>query len=649
LTEFHQKVFDTSVKSLDVGLLPVGYLPKGQRYFPSDEEGNLSRFEVQSVHDAIPENGLRLGMYKKPHSDSRWAVDTFIPALDTKISPIFEPGKVRFVGPQSVGLAVPLSVLKQEMLDKWKKTKYSTMKEECLDSFMSEAVNRVADYLDIDPDNSEVEDWRAASIDYKNATGYLPARTTIEALYGVKEHPLSGLALMSYGPSRAHFVVQEKDEVSGKNKVLLDEWCVKVSGQPMGGQLSFPLLCCINLAGFEYTVECYIKECVGISRRRRIENVKVIRSTLRINGDDLVMFCPKRFYDLFWSVGTFMAGFKKSLGKNYFTTSFATINSQFFVIDIQGRKALRCGYINQKLVFMRSLKTGQSSTPYTMIGREINKQLSLCEESIYTLSMTMKSFTEGITERVRRSSGKFYFRPNWFIPVELGGFGIDPKWVDGEFRITRAQRKAAAMFFLHPEISLENEVDTRDHLKELRFLNELKSARPRWVPKYDVLEAGTIAKAECKGAEFDTVVSSLINAYATSLYEAPPDGAAQEAKRYRTFCMQHQKARWFVSPMTREHILAFKDNYKLVRSRPMEVNSKPLILKRAVADRFGLQAFQAGDLGDLSLFYEITDSDHRVHCPERRKEFDEKREALTPHQVGHQWRAAYVNALQWQQ
>jgi len=45
------------------------------------------------------------------------------------------------------------------------------------------------------------------------------------------------------------------------------------------------------------------------------------------------------------------------------------------------------------------------------------------------------------------------FKPNWFLPVHLGGYGIDPKYSRGPFEVTLAQRKVAALF-MQTDLSL---------------------------------------------------------------------------------------------------------------------------------------------------------------------------------------------------
>lgn len=47
-----------------------------------------------------------------------------------------------------------------------------------------------------------------------------------------------------------------------------------------------------------------------------------------------------------------------------------------------------------------------------------------------------------------------WFKPNWYLPVHLGGYGIDPRWSDGSLRITRNQRILAAMFVHNPDLAL---------------------------------------------------------------------------------------------------------------------------------------------------------------------------------------------------
>lgn len=46
-----------------------------------------------------------------------------------------------------------------------------------------------------------------------------------------------------------------------------------------------------------------------------------------------------------------------------------------------------------------------------------------------------------------------WFRPNWFLPVHLGGYGIDPKF-GSDYKVTKGQRLLAAIMVNNPDILL---------------------------------------------------------------------------------------------------------------------------------------------------------------------------------------------------
>jgi hypothetical protein len=133
-------------------------------------------------------------------------------------------------------------------------------------------------------------------------------------------------------------------------------------GQLMGNVLSFPFLCLINLTGWVVSAEKYLSSDILddqyedlINRKllepffRREDTKQVLRYRytitsskqllrdlpVRVNGDDILFQASKKFYDI-WSRSLKDVGFKKSVGKNYFSQYFFTINSQLLVPDDHG-------------------------------------------------------------------------------------------------------------------------------------------------------------------------------------------------------------------------------------------------------------------------------------------------------------------------
>jgi len=58
---------------------------------------------------------------------------------------------------------------------------------------------------------------------------------------------------------------------------------------------------------------------------------------------------------------------------------------------------------------------------------------------------------------MKRFSGHWFgdfLRPNWYLPVHLGGLGFGREYAPPTMRITKEQRIVAAMFFQNPSMAL---------------------------------------------------------------------------------------------------------------------------------------------------------------------------------------------------
>jgi hypothetical protein len=122
----------------------------------------------------------------------------------------------------------------------------------------------------------------------------------------------------------------------------------------------------------------------------------------------------------------------------------AMINSQVFMQS--GRTMSRKGYLNLKLVSGISLKTGVSEATPTLLGKELNDMVKFCPWSACAIPAAFG--------HCKYSMWSERFRPNWFMPVHLGGYGVDPIYASSDMKITKGQRKIAASFVHDPKLSL---------------------------------------------------------------------------------------------------------------------------------------------------------------------------------------------------
>jgi len=218
---------------------------------------------------------------------------------------------------------------------------------------------------------------------------------------------------------------------------------VIVEGQLMGHPLSFPLLCVINLAVAKHA--CKLWYAAGPRTRDRKRQAALIYRNCLINGDDMILMGPNDFYP-FFKIASEDAGFKLSDGKNYISSHTVMMNSQVFTLRDGVMK--KCGYLNQKLFARKGAvqKTGESNATPTQISRELSRMVSLCP------------WTNCVVPAVLGRWQKHWFgkgfQPNWYLPVHLGGFGLDPRFGPAEFVITREQRKFAARFINDPKMAL---------------------------------------------------------------------------------------------------------------------------------------------------------------------------------------------------
>jgi len=183
-------------------------------------------------------------------------------------------------------------------------------------------------------------------------------------------------------------IKSRKDELESlgiMDKIRGDVRVKQLTGQLMGNILSFPILCIINLACYLCIVEEFSPQetnvpyeapgvfvwhrsqtkdalqpcswivdqsgCVTGSRPwplsrlprpgERLSDIRMVinpnltydqlkRLNLLVNGDDILFSSTQKFYEFWSSRIADYGGFHKSVGKNYFSSNFFTVNSQCF-------------------------------------------------------------------------------------------------------------------------------------------------------------------------------------------------------------------------------------------------------------------------------------------------------------------------------
>lgn len=107
---------------------------------------------------------------------------------------------------------------------------------------------------------------------------------------------------------------------------------------------------------------------------------------------------------------------------------------------------VRYGYLNLKLITGTSAKDGDSSATPTQIGKELSAMVELCPWANCAVPAAFK--------RWKQDWFGPYYRPNWYLPVHLGGFGLDRRFGPRDIRVTRGQREMAARFIADPRLAL---------------------------------------------------------------------------------------------------------------------------------------------------------------------------------------------------
>lgn len=205
-------------------------------------------------------------------------------------------------------------------------------------------------------------------------------------------------------------------------------------GQLMGSPLSFPILCMVNLIAYWSA----INEFVGF-------NVPMSKLPVLINGDDILFRTNKSLYDI-WLLKIKQIGFDLSVGKNYVSTRFLTINSKLFHdgLEIKEIFYLNCGWL-----------TGQSKLGNSCIGKpaplwSVYNSLTLLapEETVGRIHRRFVHYNRESID-ILTNKGEFNLFSHWAV----GGLGfVLPKTVRPRFTVFQRQLGAYLSGLVRQEI-----------------------------------------------------------------------------------------------------------------------------------------------------------------------------------------------------
>jgi hypothetical protein len=357
---------------------------------------------------------------------------------------IAEPGKFRIITKGPGNLYTGVRGLQKYMLSRWKKMTFSTMKDNFEDVLHETMAGSFRNIRFI----QRGKDPHYNSVDYSSATDYLKIQATQVAI----ERIIENLQLEEKFPELTQMV----RECLSPAWILYPDGDVVLqrNGQLMGNPLSFPLLCIINLS-------CYL--------RLRGHRYDLHREKLFINGDDIVFQWDRGGFQTFiHHAGE--VGLVVNKSKSYVHREYYLVNS------ILGYRNKTIGYYNRALAIGHRVKT----EPMRMLSqaRIIQKELldGPPEEQKFAMTLFLKSLDQKIKDNF-----KGRFRPNYFIPPELGGLGL-MNLTGRNVGLTESQRKIASYFSQHPYETIISEAVGDKFSSVTKALEKFRKIRPHLVP-----------------------------------------------------------------------------------------------------------------------------------------------------------------------
>jgi hypothetical protein len=181
------------------------------------------------------------------------------------------------------------------------------------------------------------------------------------------------------------------------------------NGQLRGSLLSFPELCAINLVAYwcaleEYTGKTFLKE----------------QLPCLINGDDILFKSNDAFYPI-WQKWITRAGFTLSVGKNYISPHFITVNSESWLRLNNGHfkklKWLNCGLLLQEAFGPHKIPL-RSETAERPLVPKLQWVLDNCVNTKRTYDRLKHYWRKSISIWTRNG----YY--NLAAPTEWGGCGL---------------------------------------------------------------------------------------------------------------------------------------------------------------------------------------------------------------------------------
>jgi len=399
--------------------------------------------------------------------------DGYFKEFECRFVHIFEPGKIRNISVSDGYVATALQPLQGFMLDSWKKTRWSTMLHDDLLARVSEM-------------DKLVDEPYWCSGDYEAATDLLFRDATVNCLQSLNWHPLYPLAWTSITTGRMVYPDEKSLKFFDDKKNFIGEKLPMYEGQLMGHTLSFPMLCVINLSVLKRAIRVWIDSAPSFDEKMsRSRRGRFIFDNALVNGDDILFKGDMELIETFKRVSR-SVGFVTSQGKNYISPDCCLINSQVYLR--RNGKMVRQGYLNLRLVKGNNVKArhagGDSPVTPEMIGKDLSKMARICPWTACALPAAFDRWSKDWEES--------WFKPNWYLPVNLGGYGVDLRFAPSDLKVTRAQRAIAARFVADPRLVLYRKTGSIQIAKVVAALVKCVVVSGVYVPQeHEVLDEWT--------------------------------------------------------------------------------------------------------------------------------------------------------------
>jgi len=243
---------------------------------------------------------------------------------------------------------------------------------------------------------------------------------------------------------------------------------VQANGQLMGNILSFPILCIINLAGYLCAQETHGREhgpnpvselLTMATKRGYLERSDLDSLPVLINGDDILFKADPTLYQA-WRDALPGYGFKLSVGKNYLSPDFFTVNSELYtpgthVHPLGGYEVNKCerpwwGAFLPDFVRMRNQI--KRFNGLDVLSSDMRKVL-VCVQADLRASVPPSDWPMVNKLWMRQMKDATVLDPysglNWYLPQEQGGMGLDSSGMEIG-TVTYAQKKLAVKMCLAP-------------------------------------------------------------------------------------------------------------------------------------------------------------------------------------------------------